>query len=786
MGVGQPLAAWSVADRQELSSVWMKFLREMAASTNKLVQLDGLRLILDQSQDPAELASTAERFAEAAWAARLSIFNREMDVPVGQVLTNLARRVAAWGRPSAERLLTLAQDWSLRYDEQQPDLSYESWKDLIRQLTNLTARVVGFQTPSVPPRPEQVQELIAQFEAVGHQGSRPSAPAAAKVFLDRLRVSAGRAGAGASTPLTNRPPLSDTVTNLATRLGISRAWSLEDVQLPPGRRFSWSPSAEYMFWHQGRLWMETETYEANDRGAMVHLCLVSLDPETMNTQIFEVPVECPGRHYAPRRSLMVEGDMFFCVDGSLWHRSAGGDWNSMALAVPGAQPCWWRSNLVLSSEDSIHAVDPRTGQAHILAGSRRNPAVGALDRVGSLGQAKVMVWPGERLCVLVAGKVWTYIPDRQDWTVLCAGTNVAESLQLDSTGVLYRQSGDRPGLLGGWRPGTSVLEFYAWERGRLPLGIDFTPPLWLHPAGFHPQVCRAAFEGGNIWILPALYVADRWAPLPTQNLLLSLPPRSLLLLDRRYAQALEFRMDFVGQAAAFEKPFDEARKNPCSELEFLPTPAGLAVLLCEGGHLSWIPKADLDKALAEALRSSPQSERPEFAAWSRFDQSKKGWLDDEERRNMRGDAAWSRGQEATLEASIQSDIVRHKRDWETLFASADKNNDGRLSVFELSAAVQAYPTLFDPRLRGVNGPLTGAIRPYDLDNDMTLNLGEFLRFLADPRLVAEVNRSVEWVVKFGLKPSQCDTNDDGIIDPSERAQVPRLIRQRFDVKGTKN
>jgi hypothetical protein len=86
-------------------------------------------------------------------------------------------------------------------------------------------------------------------------------------------------------------------------------------------------------------------------------------------------------------------------------------------------------------------------------------------------------------------------------------------------------------------------------------------------------------------------------------------------------------------------------------------------------------------------------------------------------------------------------------------------------------------------LIGVNTGLAQAIRPFDLDNDASLGRAEFKDFLADPRPFAEINRSVEWVVRFGLNPQQCDTNDDGVLDTTERKLVNRLIRQRVGAKA---
>jgi len=87
---------------------------------------------------------------------------------------------------------------------------------------------------------------------------------------------------------------------------------------------------------------------------------------------------------------------------------------------------------------------------------------------------------------------------------------------------------------------------------------------------------------------------------------------------------------------------------------------------------------------------------------------------------------------------------------------------------ELEAAVAAHPKVFREKLRGMNQPLVRAMRPYALEADYSYSLSEFKTFAADPRPLAEVNLSVDWVTKFGLKVEQCDTNDDGMISPNER------------------
>ena len=260
---------------------------------------------------------------------------------------------------------------------------------------------------------------------------------------------------------------------------------------------------------------------------------------------------------------------------------------------------------------------------------------------------------------------------------------------------------------------------------------------------------------------------------------------TILFLDSKSSHARELRLELTGAAAAIADEFKAALQSAGEEIEFLPTPKGLAILVCPESTVLWVPKADLDAALAEINQRNPQPERFEVAALTRFDRDKNGWLDDAERRAMRQDAVWKKEEQQTIDAAIRKAIQQHGAEWDLVFAKADHDGNGKLSSFELAAAATNHPALFSDRLRGVNTGLGFAIRPFDLDNDMALNREEFRTFLAEPRLVAEVNRSADWVTRFRLKVEECDLNNDGILDSKERLTVNRLINQRFTGKAAK-
>lgn len=781
-----PLASWSAQDRLEIPSVWMGFLGEMVASTNEQMRLDGLRLILIHSQDPGELEVAARRLLDEAWSARRGIFRQELDAPVAQSFSNLVRRVEHWGRPSIERLQAMNKDWSSRFAAAEPGMRYEEWTDLYRLLSNQQIGQLTLVERANLPSPQRIRELIQQIE--GSRTDETNLGGATNRLLERLRVLAGSpVGAFAllrTNPVVPKPVFQDQPVTLA----VSQRWSLERLDLPRGRDFYGSkPVARNMVWHDNRLWLETRTCQAGVEDVKSRPTLVSLDPQSMRAEMIEAPFDERSIPFTPCHSVLVGHDLFICSEDAMWRRNANGDWSRLPEIAPGwATPCVWGNRIVLDFGRSILEYDPQTTRTRILASARRNPMVGALDQAaGPWGPLAVV--NGDILCARVRSlkggyQVWSFDSTRQDWVLSRTATNCGERVQLHASGVWYRQSGQcGPRMLGGWRPGSSALECYTWEEAngtnRAGQISAYTPPLWIHPDTIHPHDRQAAFDGPDLWIFPTPGVSE---------LVLTTSPRNLLLLDRRFTRALEFQLELIGAAADAEALFDNARVRRMSSqgsaseggVEYLATPEGLAMLITDGGILLWVPKSDLNAARAESLRQHPQPERFESAMLRRFDIDRNGWLEDTERRVMRRDANWRLEEQAAVEAAVKRATSQHGAEWDALFTAADKDGDGKLTPIELIAAVTNHPVLFAGRLRGVNAALAPAMWPYDQDGDLKFDHAEFHFFLGDPRLVAEVNRSVDWVKRFGLRPDLCDLNDDGLLDDAERAEVDRRIQQR--------
>ena len=474
-----PKIGWTARDRVEAFSTWMRFLRDMSAPTNAQVRIDRLRLILIHSADPDELTSTARQLFDEAWAERYQIYRRRLDAPVPIILTNVIKKVGNWGAPPVTTFQNLAADWSIRFAEAQPDFIYLDWRELIVALTNKTARSIAFSPPRGNLRTEQARALIAEVET--YQREKQDRWGYAGRYIDALRKSLP--SSTADQPLTSprlSPAVQPTDWKFSTSLRISRIWDLSKIELLPDRSFGYSVGyrqrSRHMSWNNDRLWFETQTYR---KGGHTRPALVALAPLTMTAEIFEAPYEDFIGIYDPKRSLIVGDDQFIAGPGGLWHHNASKGWQKPSTELGGLPVAAFRGNVILSGSDAVLELNPRTEEVRILASTRRNPPASALDRIGMPGEA-ISVWPGDRLCAVLNGSVWMYDTNRSDWRAVLSVTNCGESPELQSGGAIYRQFGNcGPPFVGGWRPGSSFLEFFTCGQVSK---IPFDTCVLFHPA----------------------------------------------------------------------------------------------------------------------------------------------------------------------------------------------------------------------------------------------------------------------------------------------------------------
>jgi hypothetical protein len=782
MSPGPPLVGWTLKDRRELPSVWLQFLTKLTASSNALMRADGFQLILSYSNDPDEIMRAAQNF-KAAYSANPdpvedAINNRialgVLPSPASQILSGAVVRIERWSVPQEGILRQLRDTAPKQLNRFTPEYAYATWKNILRKLadTNETLNYVSW--PSAKLNQEQLSELIPAFErAKQSPESRKSyIPSQALLMLRSQQDALAKPQVvDTSAPLIGQPPPA----NLSARVVISRVWREAEQSLPTGRTFPYGWPLKSMFWEDDRLWMIAQTYENQQSGNHPKLALLKFNVATMQADVIESPFE---EHVGagPKIAVAANGEVFLAGSGAVWWRNANAQWKKLPVPVSGL-PVLWRNSIVLSASDTITQLELDSGEVRILASARRNPPSSALDRLNLYG-AVLKVWPDDNLYASVAGKIWRFDPKQNDWREFLAATNCGESFQLEEQGVFFRRSHECGGakLFGAWRPGVAAIDYYTWtpsSGGAQRIQESFTPPFWKVPEQSVSYNRRAQFDGSGIWLFPVLFNHELRVPSP------ELSPPTLLFLDPTLDGALEIEIDF----ATGLKEEAEAYRKSWPPPAFLATPEGLAIQIAEPSRLLWIKRTEIEAALTRARQQQRVRERVDAPGLNRFDKNRDGWLDDTERRAMRHDTAWQRELSARIESACTEAVKQHGTEWQKLFAAADKDRDSKLSIFELSSLITQQPAVMNERLVGSSlqslAPLT---RPYDLNSDGTLNAAEFTSFMADPRLPSEVSRSPMWVTNFGLKPEQCDTNDDGILDSAERTAALRLIRQKSGAK----
>jgi hypothetical protein len=792
-----PLVAWSVPERVRLTKTWCDFGLELTGSSNLQVRMDGWRTILLHGNDPQVLETAAEGMLGEAVKNQARIFSEGIEAPVELTISNSLRRIARWDVPATEQKLQAVREAARTLlDEVDPEFSYLIWKSQLAAFSNSNTRSWSFRRPSGAPPPERLQELIEGFEFF-ERNERTKWQAGQ--HLQSLRAYAPPSRP-APAPRDGSNPDSS---NASGVLEFSRVWHLGLLRLPADRTADpsmYRTPFRKASWQEGNLWLEIQTYGADHQGASPRLANVKLDPATMQSEVFLNPFESFEAPPSYSRRVLAAGREFFVSGrGAIWRHSSGGNWtNHPVPAEFGGTPVRWGRRIALSAQGVILDFDPETASVRLLASARRTPAASVLDSQ-ALGLAPLAVWPDDTLCALVEGQVWRMSPGDKDWRLFASATNCGQSLELQTQGVIFRQAGRGsvsvgsntrniincgPQLLGGWRPNRSVLDYHTWNSGRASAGIVseiFTPPYWRHPAGSFPHDSQAQFDGANVWVFPAPAGAAHFegeppamnqfgASRPGTNYV----PKTILFLDGARNETLELAIRFTGAASDWGEAYEQHHAQGRHHVEFLHTEQGLAIVVNPAGVIFWAPRAEVDSVLAAARsRALPGYGKPSTAR-AKFDQGRKGWLDDTEAR------AWRRDPAVIREWAQSSDtaIRQHAVEWDKLFIQLDRNGDGRLSGAELDIAVNQRPEIFARRLAGLNSGAAQVMRLFNLDRDLGLDQKEFRLFLAEPRLLAEAARSTDWLQRFGLDPAIHDTNDDGVLDAAERDRLLQTWREQ--------
>ncbi len=616
-----PLVGWTANDRLRVPQLWSGLAREMTASSNVQVRVDGWRILLRDDTDPATLKWAARSLFEEAQANRPGVLSHTLDAPADIILSNAVQRIVNWGEPELEaELISLHQASLTVLPSRDSELSYATWKRLIADLVDVKRKSVGFTRPVAAPRPEQVQELIAELEQIQRE-KRTRWPVSD--YIDGLRTYAQFGPLDRNTNGTQAAPWPRRGV-----LEVSQSWRIDEAAWPAESRFN--PAHEYVqywtgSWQDGALWLELS--RPSKRSNRPSFAAIRFDPGTRQSTAIVAPFdESLGQLTGPGLLLVRNGELFVAMHRQLWVRGTDGRWKSSALPTEGGRLHAWGTHLALSGPDVLLDLDPAGGEARILASERRNPPSSALDR-HSLDRVPLAVWPDHTLCAVVDGQLWRWSSADGDWKLLASATNCpAQSIDLHGAGAFFRQ---RPGyypvrrsgdpvekacawyLFGGWRAGLPQIEYYTFAPPRPPIRADVaTTPVtrWRYPAETYPHDCQAQAVGDDIWVYPApvtrsgfesdLPRMGQWGRQISDRI--TYVPRSLLVLDRTEPDALELELRFTGPAGPYTEHYERERTKSLSRVRFFNTEMGLVILLPDSGVVLWAPRADVDAAVRRA------------------------------------------------------------------------------------------------------------------------------------------------------------------------------------------
>lgn len=324
-------------------------------------------------------------------------------------------------------------------------------------------------------------------------------------------------------------------------------------------------------------------------------CFYSVDLKDFSYTQQGYPVDRPTRASmmwfdVPRNFEVLNNTLYRSAESKLLTATINDtNWHEVNLPVPAQMLIFKvKDRLCLRSPDSLLELDPAQGTTRVIASARRRPPVNELDKLGSFDRALFFDGGSNAIQVLFRNAVWPWNTATgelgQPTPPLVSGySSVAyadEKQVLLATGerdrprvsrVLYR--------LAQGRPLEALLSLGAQRlmASMRPAKVEVTK--W-HPTDQQKGAFGVAVpDGENMWSLRYSFIGDK----PV-----------LLYFDERWSEPLMIPVKFDRA-----NPFPGAPgPSPIPNLELLATPQGLVIFpkLCPG--FWFIPRADLEKAIA--------------------------------------------------------------------------------------------------------------------------------------------------------------------------------------------
>jgi hypothetical protein len=287
----------------------------------------------------------------------------------------------------------------------------------------------------------------------------------------------------------------------------------------------------------------------------------------------------------PKSVEVRSNDVFVVHRTTLFRQRAGEPWTSQTLPIDNPDIQLVHDRLYLSGADSLYELD-ETGSARLLASARRRPAASLLDQLDSFNFAALSPGPNGTVRAFVAGNAYQW--DGRSWVALTAFTNLQS--RVSDHGAFFTTLNSPP-----------FVQLHSLHNNDLA-------PQYL-AVGVYPATDAAVYrDETNRWVVPANAFFGGYFFIDSIPTVFCKAEREtekrsekwrLLLFPSTAKGPVNIALDFDElPARRLTEGFEFGWRRPWT----LNTPHGLVLghALLTGFWL--IPKADLDRAVSEALR----------------------------------------------------------------------------------------------------------------------------------------------------------------------------------------
>ena len=509
------LAAWNENDRQRVSTAWNNFSRELAASTNVLLQLEARALELADADNDRTLAASFTNLFSGLFENRESLVANNVEVlyldwGVGDLVSaktgngvasdtkeSLNRLFYSEYRPKLEAMGREYRDKTIT--KRQNDAAFGKQKQYLKENTPYNSAKF-FSTFSFfqysQAQAAELQPLLAAYK------SNLVAKAEGTTGMEKMQIRGAISQVGFAEDRVNRvlnPPTQppqmpaqapkpapvakpvvavsaptnapEIVTNVITVTQFLAIPLDSLLRLNSSERItSSSATITAHHWFEGRLLLdfrygasigwsdgkENMPYFRTESGQAIAL----FDPALARWDVIECPeAEILAQNNFYHRSALVRGDLFTCNGGQIRkYDFQNQQWR--VLAVPdGSNYELFAVNghLYAASRNMIFEILDGGKSTRILASLRRSPPASALDRQ-DLGTPTLFAGPDDSLRVSTKNKIFAWTGD--DWREVCAAPPASFPAAIFEDGVLFLTDGfNLPGRVSRLAKGSSQVEF---------------------------------------------------------------------------------------------------------------------------------------------------------------------------------------------------------------------------------------------------------------------------------------------------------------------------------------